>query len=103
MQPTRGEPVPAVERREPYVHVTWLAKVMDGAACQWSYSFQIGHQLRTKAIEFNNPAWNVAHTRALVELENELRDQGFVPDVEYELSRASRERDYLGQDRLPGR
>ncbi|MGH2966206.1 MAG: PD-(D/E)XK nuclease family protein [Solirubrobacterales bacterium] len=50
------------------------------------YAFQIGHLLKTRAFEFNNPEWNVAHTRALVELENEVRGQGLVPDVEYELS-----------------
>jgi CRISPR/Cas system-associated exonuclease Cas4 (RecB family) len=86
VQTPRGDPIPAVERREPYVYITWLAKVMDGAACQWSYAFQIGHLLKTRAHEFINPEWNVAHTRALVELENEIRGKGLAPEVEYELS-----------------
>jgi hypothetical protein len=63
-----------VKRRQPYVWVTWLSKVMAGEqACLWASWFKAHHQDYPK-IEgnFDLARWNLEHTRLLVQTRSQL-------------------------------
>jgi hypothetical protein len=85
-----GEPGPdqlsATPRGAPYVWATWLVDLMAGARCQWRYWFLSHFKLREKARVFDDPSWQVRHTRMLTELERELQDQGLQPEIEYAIT-----------------
>jgi hypothetical protein len=57
-----------VKRRQPYIWVTWLSKVMAGEqACVWASWFKAHHQDYPKAPSgFELARWNVEHTRLLL-------------------------------------
>jgi len=75
----------AKPRESPFIWVTWLADLMAGARCQWRYWFLTHNQLKEKANEFDDPTFQIRHSRLVTELEQELRDQGLNPEIEYEV------------------
>lgn len=77
---------PATPRTSPYIHVSWLARVMDGDPCHWQRWFLAHNKLESRAKEFDASEWTVRHTRLLTDLDNELRSAGLDPEIEYELS-----------------
>lgn len=76
----------ATPRGAPYVWATWLVDLMAGARCQWRYWFLSHFKLREKARVFDDPSWQVRHSRMLTELERELQDQGLQPEIEYAIT-----------------
>lgn len=72
------------KRKQPYVWVTWLSKVMAGEqACLWASWFKAHHQNFQKAeSDFNLARWNLEHTRLLVQTRLELARQGATVRVE---------------------
>jgi hypothetical protein len=57
-----------VLRKQPYIWVTWLSKVMAGEqACLWASWFKAHHQDYPKVpSNFDLASWNVEHTRLLI-------------------------------------
>lgn len=76
----------ATPRPAPFVWATWLVELMAGARCQWRYWFLAHFKLEQKAGGFDDPSWQMRHSRMLTELEQELRDRGLNPEVEYVMS-----------------
>ncbi len=71
-------------RPTPYVHVSWLAKIMAGdVACQWQYWFQAHQRLTKKRAVMEFAGYQVDHTRMLSELRKELVAAGLRPHLEY--------------------
>lgn len=68
------------ERREPYIWVTWLSRMMAGeASCNWSAWFKTNYPKRDEErvpSDFNLASWQIAHTRMLSELISEQRKEG---------------------------
>lgn len=64
----------AEQRKQPYIWVKWLSRVMSGAvSCQWQYWFQAHHRLSEKRpSDFDMITWQVKHTRLLTDLRREL-------------------------------
>jgi PD-(D/E)XK nuclease superfamily len=75
-------------RRSPYIHATWLAKLMAGdVRCSFQYWFQTHNQLTQKQPElFESAGWMISHTRMLEELCQTLEAQGSKPLKEFEFN-----------------
>jgi hypothetical protein len=74
----------AEKRKQPYIWVTWLSKIMAGEqACLWASWFKAHHQNYRKAEgDFDLARWNIEHTRLLVQTRMELARQGATVRVE---------------------
>jgi hypothetical protein len=78
----------AEPRTSPYIHVSWLAKIMSGDnPCHWQGWFLAHNKLTEKQpSDFDLAGWLVDHTRLLSELEAELSQrEGALVTKEYEL------------------
>lgn len=63
----------AQKRKQPYIWVTWLSKVMAGEqACLWASWFKAHFQNYEKAGDFDLVKWNIEHTRLLTATRMEL-------------------------------
>ncbi len=73
----------AEARVTPYIHISWLAKVMTGEMpCQWQAWFQVHHKLRERVPSgFDEVAWGVSHQRMVTELRHTLVETGKRPWV----------------------
>lgn len=71
---------PERERREPYIWVTWLSRLMAGeTSCNWAPWFKTNYPKRDDErvpSDLNVAGWQIAHTRILNELVNEQRSPG---------------------------
>jgi len=74
----------AEKRKQPYIWVTWLSKIMAGEqACLWASWFKAHHQNYRKAEgNFDLARWNMEHTRLLVQTRMELARRGVTARVE---------------------
>lgn len=74
-------------RTNPYVHVTWLAKIMAGeAVCHWQYWFQAHNQLSQRmASSPELVGWQVEHSRMVMELATKLAGRGGKLHREYRI------------------
>jgi hypothetical protein len=72
------------KRKQPYIWVTWLSKIMAGEqACLWASWFRAHHQNYEKVDSgFDLAAWNLDHTRLLVETRADLMAAGAEVRVE---------------------
>ncbi|HEX3721856.1 MAG TPA: PD-(D/E)XK nuclease family protein [Nitrolancea sp.] len=75
----------AASRREPFIWVSWLAKVMAGqVSCEWQYWFQAHHKLLSKQPStFDALGWQIGHTRLLSEVKREVVSSGLRPRTEF--------------------
>jgi hypothetical protein len=73
-----------VKRKQPYVWVTWLSKIMAGEqACLWASWFKTHHQDYPKMEgDFDLARWNLEHTRLLVGTRAQLCRPGVEVRVE---------------------
>jgi hypothetical protein len=73
-----------MKRKQPYVWVTWLSKIMAGEqACLWASWFRAHHQDYEKvASSFDLASWNVEHTRLLIRTRSKLSAGGAEVRVE---------------------
>lgn len=67
----------------PYIHATWLAKVLAGARCRWSYWFRANFS----HVKFEEQAsslaeWNRNHTELMARRQQELEEAGWTCSVE---------------------
>lgn len=71
-------------RRQPYIWVTWLSKIMAGEqSCIWASWFKAHHQDYNKLQgSFDLARWNIEHTRLLTEYRAELGRNGATVRVE---------------------
>lgn len=61
------------KRKQPYIWVTWLSKVMAGEQpCLWASWFKVHFQDYEKAGDFDLAKWNIEHTRLLTATRMEL-------------------------------
>jgi len=75
----------ATPRREPFIWVSWLAKVMTShSICEWQYWFQTHNKLITKhPSTFDSVTWQIGHTRLLSEVKRELSTAGLRSMTEF--------------------
>lgn len=79
--------VPALPRTKPYIHATWLAKIMSGTVtCQWQYWFQTHNRLIEKQPStFDMVGWQMDHTRLRTEVRQSLTARGVRTHAEVEI------------------
>lgn len=71
------------DRKQPYIWVTWLSKVMAGEQpCLWQSWFKAHFQDYAKAGDFDSARWNIEHTRLLTTTRIELARQDVELHVE---------------------
>lgn len=68
---------------KPYIHVTWLAKLLGGHECVWSAWFRAHHQYQKFETQGANLAqWNREHDALMRARRLELERQGYTVTVE---------------------
>jgi hypothetical protein len=80
--------VEAARRPEPFIWVSWLARVMAGrVSCEWQYWFQTHNRLLSKyPSNFDAVRWQISHTRLLSEVKHEHLGRGLRPHIESSMS-----------------
>lgn len=73
----------AEARETPYIHISWLAKVMTGELpCHWQAWFQVHHRLRERVPSgFDEVGWQMNHQRLVTDLRHTLVERGKRPWV----------------------
>jgi hypothetical protein len=77
--------IEAVQRPEPFIWASWLAKVMAGrVSCEWQFWFQTHHRLLSKQpSSFDSVGWQIGHTRLLSEVRREASARDLQPQIEF--------------------
>ena len=76
----------AQQRREPYIWVTWLTKLLAGeSTCEWSAWYRAHHTNYDKLpIDFDLARWTIEHNELVNERREQLLDEGYAVYVEDE-------------------
>jgi PD-(D/E)XK nuclease superfamily len=73
----------SIPRGEPYVWVSWLAKLLAGEAhCQWALWFRAHHRYDKVPSDLDAAGWCVRHAALVGETEQALREEGWKVWVE---------------------
>jgi CRISPR/Cas system-associated exonuclease Cas4 (RecB family) len=68
----------SIPRGEPYVWVSWLAKLLAGEAhCQWTLWFRAHHRYDKAPSDLDAAAWCARHAALVGETEQALRTEGW--------------------------
>ena len=78
--------MPALRENGPYIHPTWLPKLLTGLdRCEWKIWFQVQHDGRTwqkRETDFNLTRYNIEHIELLRLCTEEYEQRGYTVTVE---------------------